>query len=624
MCVPTSSWVIALGSFGVATTAGASAYTSGLDRYQQGDFAGAEKILRGALGTRMAPRELASTYKLLGICQFMQNNRAGATQSFKMALATDPATLISANEVLDDGVIGFFNKIRASSPKPAATAAKKAPASPGAMKMAARRATDSKGNLLKQTFLIINSTNKGANVFIDGIIAGQVNNRINTSPGKVLVEVAQPGFKPKKVRINITKDADNAVNINLDKIQPKAPPRPKAPPTPTEDDLGIAVAAGARGAKSKNGGRRALAGKSRAAAPKDDLFGESPVTQAPPPVQSGPRIAQAPSTPPQMAQQPHPQAMMPQGYPPQMGYPMQGYGQMGYPQQAAPYPPPGYYPPPSYYPQAPQVIIQQAPPSYYGSPDMSPAPMPANEPLPPPPSIDSDPGGSPSAFDGGGGPPPEPSMSPESLGDPGFGAPASSGSRGGRSGSGGGSGSGSKGNANVAMYLLPLGVGQFVNGRPLLGIAFLGAQVGSAAYGFLNYQTAEKRTKEINDFQTNNCTDATDEDFDACEEYVQAGRANVLTINQYKLYGFIGAGAAYGLSVIQAFLDTPTKTAKKKKRRGFSLNESPAIETAAENTYDDEIATDSGFKWRFDVAPHYNGLQSVVEPALTVNLDWRF
>jgi hypothetical protein len=584
----------------------------------------------------MAPRDLANTYKLMGICQFMQNNRNGATQSFKMALANDPNTAVSASEVLDEGVIGFFNKIRASAPKSSAVATRKAPTSPGTMKMAARRTTDAKGNPLKQTFLIINSTNKGANVFIDGIIAGQVNSRINTSPGKVLVEVAQPGFKPKKVRISITKDSDNAVTINLDKIQPKAPPRPKAPPAPPDDDLGIAVAAGARGAKSKAGAKPARTAKPRGGAPRDDLFGEAQVAQAPP-VQSGPRIAQAPGQMPAMPQQ-QPQPMMAQGYPGQPGYPMPGYGTMAYPQQqASPYPPPGYYPP-AYYPQPPQVIIQQAPPSYYGAPDMSPSPMSSSEPLPPPPSIEGDPVGGGGTFDGGGsgGLPPEPSVSPDSLGDPGFGSGPSGGSRG-RSGGG----SSGRNNANIGLYLLPLGVGQFVNGRPLLGTFFLGAQAGSAIFGFINYQTAEKRTKEINDFQTNNCTDDSSEaDIVACEEYVQAGRANVATLKQYNLYGFIGAGAAYGLSVIQAFLDTPTKTAKKKKRRGFSLNESPSVETVSdstggstgeitgeitgESTYGDEIADDSGFKWRFDIAPHYNGVRSTVEPALTLNMDWRF
>ena len=620
----------------------ASAYTSGLDRYQQGDFAGAEKILRGSLRTKMAPRELASTYKLLGICQFMQNNRNGATQSFKIAIATDPTVQIAGNEVLDDAVIGFFNKIKSGSPKasaPVAAAPKKPAPSPAGVKMAAKRATDAKGNPLKQTFLIINSSNKGANVFIDGIIAGQVNSRINTSPGKVMVEVSQPGFKPKKVRINITKDVDNAVSINLDKIQPKAPPRPKAPPAaPVDDDLGIAVAAGAKGAKSKAAARTAMGAKAKSRNPNDDLFGETRVAQ-PPPTQSGPRIAAAPSQGSGMPQaqmqqqmQPpmQPQGMAPQGYPPP-GYQMPGYGggMQQYPQQA-PYPTmPGYYPPPNYYPQAPQVIIQQAPPAYYGGPDMGPSPMSSQEPLPPPPSIDDPVGGGPGGggpsgggggFDGGG-PPPEPSLSPESLGDPGFGSGAGGGSRGGR----GSSGSGSKQGTNTALYLLPLGVGQFVNHKPLLGALFAGAQVGSAVFGFLRYQTAEQRTKEINNWQLENCTDESGEEaLAACEEYVKAGQANVATINQQKLFGFIGAGAAYGLSVVQAFLDTPTKTAKKQKRRGFSQNELPGTETAAEDTYDDEIAANSGFKWRFDVAPYYNTVQSTVEPALTLNLDWRF
>ena len=266
----------------ISSSALASAYSNGFDKYQQGDFAGAEKILKESLRSKLPAKEQASTLKLMGICQFMQNNKTAAAESFKSALSFDSSTHIDAGEVLDDAVLGFFNKIKSTAPSGGTASAAKGHSGTSASKSASKRTTDSNGNPLKQTFLMINSPNKGANITIDGIIAGQVNNKINTEPGKVLVEVSLNGYKTKKLRINIIKDQDNDVSINLEKNQPKA--RPKAAPQATPkgaDDSGIAAAPNSGAPAGRPSKKRGSSNnQSRPKTANDDMFGEPAATRA--------------------------------------------------------------------------------------------------------------------------------------------------------------------------------------------------------------------------------------------------------------------------------------------------------------------------------------------------------
>ena len=216
----------------------ASSYGVGYSKYQKGDFKGAELALRQALAKKMDRATMGKAFKLLGICQFMLGNKNAAAGSFRRALQVVPSTVISPSEVLDETVVPFFNSVRAQVKKSAPTkpVAKKATKSVPPAKAApppAPAKTIAGGNKpLKQTFLKVLSNVPNASVSIDGILAGQANSLINTDPGKVMIDVNAPGYRPRTVTINVTANQENTVTVNLIKPQPKPKPKPKPKPRP--------------------------------------------------------------------------------------------------------------------------------------------------------------------------------------------------------------------------------------------------------------------------------------------------------------------------------------------------------------------------------------------------------
>src|SRR4051794_27601437 len=77
-----------------------------------------------------------------------------------------------------------------------------------------------------RTLLIVRSNVAQAHVSLDGILAGPVNAPINADAGTVLVEVAAKGYVTHKARVPVTANSENAITINLERLQPTAPPRP--------------------------------------------------------------------------------------------------------------------------------------------------------------------------------------------------------------------------------------------------------------------------------------------------------------------------------------------------------------------------------------------------------------
>ena len=313
-------------------TASAAAYGNGYGKYLSRDFAGAKASLKSALQTRMSKSEQARTTQLFGMTQFMLGDKAGAANAFKAALAIDPTLTITQADALSPQMQPFFKSLKgagggrapaatAKAPrqtppgggKPAASAKNSKPgdAPPPRGKPSGPRTTDSTGAPLKQTFLTVTSSTKGANVTIDGIIAGPVNSQINTDPGKVIIEVAMTGYITKKVNVLIAKNKSNNISVDLEKPKPKPLPKPKAPPqraapqqqqqqqqqqadmvssSPQGSYSGAAVgappaaAAGKRPPRGKGAARSAA--KPYAPAPSDDMFGGAQATGpsgAPPP-----------------------------------------------------------------------------------------------------------------------------------------------------------------------------------------------------------------------------------------------------------------------------------------------------------------------------------------------------
>lgn len=222
--------------------------SKGMILYQKGRIPQAEQALLQALKTTTGA-EKARVLRLLGITQHMQGNQAAATRSFQMALAINPNTTISRDEVLDETVVPFFERVRAT----AQSSPARAPATGESLKPARMRV----GKRTKYTILVVQSNAK-ATVLIDGIIAGHTGSKLEVSPGKVEITLRANGFKPRKQRVMIKAKRENYLNLPLNPRQPKVAP----------------VASAAVAAKA-------------AVAEEDDLFAE-PVRRPPPPAVSKP------------------------------------------------------------------------------------------------------------------------------------------------------------------------------------------------------------------------------------------------------------------------------------------------------------------------------------------------
>ena len=107
-----------------ATSGLAQSYNAGLTKYQRGDYKAAERSLLQALSKEMPDQTRASSYKVLGICQYKLGNKNGAKKSFKSAIALDANLTIEESEVIDPTVISHFKRAKkeyiAANPPPAA------------------------------------------------------------------------------------------------------------------------------------------------------------------------------------------------------------------------------------------------------------------------------------------------------------------------------------------------------------------------------------------------------------------------------------------------------------------------------------------------------------------------
>ncbi len=207
-------------------TALGQTFAQGNQLYQRGDFAGADKVLTAALKIDASADDRAKTFKLLGICQYMLGEKKAATESFVQATKLKPGIQISANEVLDDTVIPFFQR---SYPVP--VTAPTASVAAGGVKPK------------KGTFLRVQTTPANATILLDGIIAGTGGNAIEVDGGQVEIEVQAKGYVSQRTKVNVVKDRENGVTVTLQKPKPKAKPaavakkkQPKAK-KPKDDDL---------------------------------------------------------------------------------------------------------------------------------------------------------------------------------------------------------------------------------------------------------------------------------------------------------------------------------------------------------------------------------------------------
>ena len=610
-------------------TALAQSYAVGFAKYQKGDFRGAEAAFTQALTKSKAAKDQAKTLKFLGISQFMQGNQNGAASSFARALNVQPNLRIENGEVLDEGVIPFFEKQRTSvastnkSPssrngKRAAPARETQAGSPTAAQpkpAAMAKAPAAKESPLsrpaKQTTLKVQCNVSGAQVSIDGILAGRPGEIFNTDPGTVPLEIAAPGYLTKKLKVTITKDRENAITINLEKIPPPPPPKPKTPPpvavavkAPTRVPSTAAVSQAGKPGVARPPAKVAQRGGGKG--PKsDDLFAPTPndktfyEPEMPPAARPGPAAGfggkdlaaefeadTAVATAPPMPVAP----AYPQPYP-------QPYAQ---PAPAAPV----YMPPPASYPYAP-------PQPYYGgySAPMYAPPVYQYPPAYPPPTPDA----------GGGEVPPAPAPGfndPAPLPDPAnYGSEEDPYSQ-----------APSRKGGPTLLTVLPLGIGQFTQRRYLMGLFFLGGEAGLVGLGLYNMSVSAETKKNGEKYQKENECASRPEIEEDCLESQKDFNNSINQANQFMTYSFIGAGVLVFAGAIEALVRArdPIETKKNRKKnrdkkskqrkyRGFT-EDSPLLHESPYTLWErEQDSNHSAFNWDIGFATRPSQLSSTVQ-----------
>jgi len=116
----------------LSSRGGAQTFEEGYQSYMRNQFPVAEFQFRSALKKAKTKEDRAFIQKFMGICQFMRGDKKSAANTFYEALGSDRNVTIDEEEVLDPGVVAFFNVIKTRwSSSPEGLAAAKGPAHQG-------------------------------------------------------------------------------------------------------------------------------------------------------------------------------------------------------------------------------------------------------------------------------------------------------------------------------------------------------------------------------------------------------------------------------------------------------------------------------------------------------------
>ncbi len=183
----------------------ASTYKAAYKNYARRNLAGCIKSSAAAIKKTRNRQQIASLYKLSGICYHQMKKNSSAYKMFKNAIKFDSSTSISSAEVLDSSVVSYFNKVKASLAKP------RTPARPRTRQVA-------KGAYAKQaktTSIVVKSNISNAFILMDGIIVGKPGSPIEVDPGSSILTVQSKGYITRKIRVFAKKNHQTPVTINL-------------------------------------------------------------------------------------------------------------------------------------------------------------------------------------------------------------------------------------------------------------------------------------------------------------------------------------------------------------------------------------------------------------------------
>jgi hypothetical protein len=596
--------------FSYSITSYSSTYKEAYKNYARRNLAGCIKSASKAIKRTKNRSQISDLFKLSGICYHQSKNTRAATKMFKNALRFNPATQVSASEVLDPSVVSFFNQIKSSS------ARKPQPTSPSPAPSPAKRqvAKGAYAKEAKSTSLIVNSNVSSALLMIDGIIVGRPGSPIEVDPGNNIITVSSRGYITRKVKVFVKKNQQLTITVDLNKPKPKPKPKPKRQQRRRTNDNNP-VASGIP-------------------LPSTGLDSVAP-SQPQSPNQMPPQFEGQGAYPPGTQQPGYPQPTYQQpayGYQ-QPGYPQPGYPQPGYPQPAyptQPYPQPAY-PQPMY--QQPMYVAPQAPayPPAYTQPTPSYA-APAAEPigggLPP---IDNNEGnifndsvknyyesGEDDIFSA-----PEPKRKTRSRSKKSRSTRKSKPiSRSTSYKSIRSKKSSKKSDKSMFVALLPLGAGQFQNGDYILGSIVAAAQLGTAGYGYMLDQESSTRTTAINTYIVEAQSASSDGTLtDEETTYVNNEKAAIEKIQTNRNYLLLGALATYVGGVTEAILsmDDKPKSSRKRKRRRYVQQNPTSIPLGRV-----ELKAPSKNTELFDLGLEIDAPESENSPYLVTTLNWTF
>jgi hypothetical protein len=524
--------------------------------YQKGDLKGAENAAKRALDTKISRPERAKIFKFLGLIHYLSGNKSAATKAFEQALALDQTLTVQPQESLDPSAIGFFQGIKAKSRRSPSLAKPSSPATaPKAQRSIAGVAPP------KKTLLKVVSNVSGAQVTVDGILAGTTNELINVEPGKIEVEVKSPGYNSRKATVPITKDSENTVTLNLEKPKPKAPP-----PAPVIAQRSPTQRPGAKRAPSRRSPPR-----------EEDLFAPTPSdfsvshSSGKTPRKGGIPPNDLAGDPAAAFEEEAKMGLAPQNAPLTPGMPMAGVSAGGYPQmqqqvpmmsQPQPQPQmmtPGFgMAPPA--PVVPAPIVQQQP-IYVQPPVIYQAPIYQPQMYYPPPASLSQPAA----------PPPDP-YSSGPLPDPGPPDPSYK------------SEPSKNKNELTFVTILPFGIGQFSQERYMVAAIFAGG--GAALVGYYLYlqNDLDGLNKSLAQANKENCNpqknEMTEKLRNECNSW-NSGQKRDIADNKSQqdlvIIGFLGTGIISSLEAVMWEPDSKGSGGSKKRKnrsrkyKGFSM-----------------------------------------------------
>ncbi len=195
----------------LAAKGASSSVKAGITHYTKGEFKEAIVELQKALTLSPSQDEKTKAYKFMGLSYYTLGQKPAAEESFKNCLKQGSGCVLKKDEALDESVLPFFAGLKDKQGK--------APAKADAAK--------------PTTHIFVECNAPGAEIMIDGIIAGSAGSLITAPPGTIEIEVHAKGFKPRKLKAIVVKNKDNRYQLTLEKL----------PVGPSKEELARAAAA---------------------------------------------------------------------------------------------------------------------------------------------------------------------------------------------------------------------------------------------------------------------------------------------------------------------------------------------------------------------------------------------